>query len=243
MTIKNMLLRRLNKAMVTVITCTNRDHMIDNVFTNFTQQTIKDKELIIILNKNSMDKKRWMDKAKQIENISIFQLPEDVSVGVCQNFAANLAKYDYIAKFDDDDYYSPYYLEEQLKALEKTKADIIGKRDCYYFLEGSQTLLETKFNLENRFVEKVMDSSLMFRKEILSDIQFPDHNRSYDNMFQKLCRAKGYKIFSTSRNNYVINRRKDKATHTWQIRDRILIDMCRNLGKVSNVFEYVSKEC
>ncbi|RLL46916.1 glycosyltransferase [Oceanobacillus piezotolerans] len=227
--------------MVTVVTCTIRDHLIDNVFDNYENQRFVEKELIIILNNDKMDINKWRVRAKNSNNVSVFQLPEETTVGECQNFGTNLAKYNIIAKFDDDDYYSPYYLEEQLKALENTNAAIVGKRDCYYYLEGSNTLLSTKFNLENQFVDRVMDSSLMFRKDIISSIPFPKDNIYYDNRFQKLCRTNGLKIFSTRKENYVVVRRQDKKTHSWGIKDSILKDMCNNLGKMDNYKDYVTK--
>lgn len=41
--------------MVSVITCTIREEYIENVFKNYEQQLWKDKELIIILNKDTMN--------------------------------------------------------------------------------------------------------------------------------------------------------------------------------------------
>ncbi len=158
-----------------------------------------EKELIIILNKDDMDLAMWKKRASYYPNVSVFQLPEETSPGLCQNFAVHKAKYHIIAKFDDDDFYSPYYLKEQLHAFYNTGADIVGKRDCFYYLEGENKLVETTFSQENLFVERVTDSSLMFRKEIFQTLQFPDLNRSYDNKFQQICLKNGFIIYSTSK--------------------------------------------
>ncbi|MGG1618877.1 hypothetical protein ACIFQM_03465 [Paenibacillus sp. NRS-1782] len=42
-----------------------------------------------------------------------------------------------VAKFDDDDYYSPFYLKEQVKELKRTKSDIVGKHSCLVYLSAS----------------------------------------------------------------------------------------------------------
>eukprot|EP00130_Batrachochytrium_dendrobatidis_P008525 XP_006683400.1 hypothetical protein BATDEDRAFT_93162 [Batrachochytrium dendrobatidis JAM81] len=174
--------------MVTIVTCTIRDNMINNVFHNFEQQLVNDKELIIVLNKDDMDLQMWRERAKKYKNVEVYQLSEDITSGEAHNFGVFKAMYDIIAKFDDDDFYSPYYLKGQLEALQKLDTDIIGKRDCYYYLEGERKLIQTPFNLENEYVDRVMGSSLIFKKEIFANIQFPRLNNHIDSIFQKKCR-------------------------------------------------------
>ncbi|RLL46917.1 glycosyltransferase [Oceanobacillus piezotolerans] len=228
--------------MISVITCTIRDHFIEEVFHNFGSQKIEEeKELIIILNKDDMDLAMWKERASNYHNVSVFQLPEETSPGLCQNFAVHKAKYNIIAKFDDDDFYSPYYLKEQLNAFHNTDADIVGKRDCFYYLEGENKLVETTFGQENQFVERVTDSSLMFRKEIFQTLQFPDLNKSYDNKFQQLCLKNGFKIYSTDKYNYTVVRRQDKETHTWGISDKTLKRIFSVVAKTRDYKSYVTK--
>ncbi|WP_197046680.1 glycosyltransferase [Oceanobacillus salinisoli] len=227
--------------MISVITSTMREHLIDAVFDNFTSQKWEEKELIIILNKDNMDIKLWKRRAKEFEKISVYQLPEDVTVGECQNFGVNKAKYPIIAKFDDDDYYSPYYLKGQVKALKNKGAHIVGKRDCFYYLEAKNALVKTTFNKQNQFVNKVTDSSLMFRKEIFDHVQFPKHNKSFDRFFQEQCYKKGFKIYSTDRYNYTVVRRADKHTHTWQIPDEKLKRFSTNVKILNDYKSYVTK--
>eukprot|EP00130_Batrachochytrium_dendrobatidis_P008526 XP_006683401.1 hypothetical protein BATDEDRAFT_93161 [Batrachochytrium dendrobatidis JAM81] len=228
--------------MVSVITCTIRDHYMDNVFSNFQNQLWKEKELIIILNKDDMDLKKWKKKASEYHNVYIFQLSEETTAGFCQNFGVQKANFNIIAKFDDDDYYSPYYLNEQMHAFQHTEADIVGKKDCYYYLEGEKKLVETTYKKENQFVDRVTDSSLMFRKEILQSIQFPNKNRGYDNKFQQSCLRKGLRIYSTTKDNYTVVRRANKKTHSWGIADHTLKRLFSVVGKMDNYKDYVTKQ-
>lgn len=92
--------------MISVITCTNRPDRIKNIFRNYRQQSLKKKELIIILNRKNMNLRRWRKKARKHSNVSVYQIKNRI-IGHCYNFAVTKAKYAYISKFDDDDYYGP----------------------------------------------------------------------------------------------------------------------------------------
>lgn len=134
--------------MVSVITCTIRDSCMEEVFLNFDRQQDVEKELIIILNKDNMDAEKWKRRAVDSSGISIYQLPSNITLGECLNFGVEKAKYSNIAKFDDDDYYSPYYLTHSLQALRDSQASVVGKTSIFMYFKD-QSLL-TEFN-PNKF--------------------------------------------------------------------------------------------
>ncbi|MFC5447066.1 glycosyltransferase [Paenibacillus aestuarii] len=202
--------------MISVITCTIKPECINNIFNNYDQQTVKKKELFIILNRDDMDIKMWRERAKKYPNVSIFQLPSHVSVGQCKNFAIKKANYSVIAKFDDDDFYAPNYLREALDAIKKTNADIIGKRSYYSYVEKNKALVIRGEKNENKFVELVCDATLVFRKRVFDKVQFNDMCPGSDKAFQKDCRRHGFKIYSSSIKNFAYVRR-DSKKHTWKI--------------------------
>ncbi len=113
--------------MVSLIACTIRDNMMNNIFENFSRQKWEEKELIIILNNDKMEISKWKEKALGYKNVTIYQLPQQKTLGNCLNFGIEKAKFDIVAKFDDDDYYSPYYLIEAMKIFKTTNAQLVGK--------------------------------------------------------------------------------------------------------------------
>lgn len=121
---------------VSIIVCTKRHYCMDNLIENFISQRYKHKELIIILNHKELKMKDYIKAAEPYKNIRIYRQPEHVSLGNCLNYGVNMAKYPYIAKFDDDDYYAPDYLKDSMHTLRKTKADIVGKRAHYVYLSS-----------------------------------------------------------------------------------------------------------
>ncbi|KGM46290.1 glycosyl transferase family 2, partial [Neobacillus niacini] len=100
--------------MISIITCTVREHLISNIIDNYTTQLFQDKELIIILNHDGLDINLVKSSIGSVKGVTIYQLPQNYTLGECLNYGIEKAKYDVIAKFDDDDYYGPEYLTEAM---------------------------------------------------------------------------------------------------------------------------------
>ncbi|OLO37203.1 hypothetical protein BTR23_13830 [Alkalihalophilus pseudofirmus] len=206
--------------MVSIITCTMRSECMDNVFENYNQQTWENKELIIVLNNDGMDKKKWKEKANQFPNISVFYQPNHVTLGECFNFAVTKAKYEYIAKFDDDDYYAPKYLSEIMEAFNQTNADIVGKKSIYAYITDKKALVIREQGHEKKFTENVRDCTLVVKKEVFNNITLAHKNQRAFWEFQIECRKKGYTIYSTSKQNFVYIKRKEcHHTMKWSINE------------------------
>ncbi len=193
--------------MISIICCTKRQNFMENVFQNYERQVWKDKELIIVLNRNDMDINNWIERAKQHLCVSVYQLPEETTLGECLNYGIEKSKNAYIAKFDDDDYYAPNYLTESITALNDKGADIVGKRSVYMYFEEWRTLAIYRPGRENRFVKRgLKGATLLFKREIWEEIKFPSKNQHEDDVFLKFCRQKGYKLYSTDKCNFVVLR-------------------------------------
>ena len=95
-----------------IITVTNRDYCIENMINNFLRQEFNDKELIIVINNDKINIEYIYKYINKELNIFVYKLPEKTALGTCLNFGVNKSNYNIIAKFDDDDYYGPYYLDE-----------------------------------------------------------------------------------------------------------------------------------
>ncbi|WP_240763177.1 glycosyltransferase [Paenibacillus thalictri] len=205
---------------VSIITCTHQPHFLDNILDNYRTQRYKRKELIIIINKDSINLKEWRKKTAGYPNVTVYQVPERISLGQCLNCGICRAKYPLIAKFDHDDYYSPYYLREQVKALLRTRSPVLGKHACLVYLAASHKLIIRSPQEKNKFVNFIQGGTILFRKEILKNVRFSDRSLGEDVKFLRDCSKKGYPIYATSPYNYVYIRRKNKSTHTWRVGDR-----------------------
>jgi cellulose synthase/poly-beta-1,6-N-acetylglucosamine synthase-like glycosyltransferase len=199
---------------VSIIACTNKVYFMENIFENYSNLEWNMKELIIILNNNRLKIEEWIKKAEQFQNVTIFQLPEDVSLGNCLNYGISKAKYEYIAKFDDDDYYAPAYLKEAMNSF-INNVQIVGKRTYYLYFENKSELFLRFPNRENRKIKMVHGGTIVAKREVFEKVPFPDLSHGEDKQFFKKCVAAGIRIYSTSRYNYTYFRR-NPLFHTWK---------------------------
>ncbi|AST90651.1 hypothetical protein BC6307_04820 [Sutcliffiella cohnii] len=213
--------------MISIICCTNRSVNMENIFQNYKRQQSPGKmELIIVLNRNSLVVGEYKRKANQHDDVTIVQLDEQLTLGECLNKAVKFAKYDYIAKFDDDDYYGPNYIQEALEALKGQNVPLVGKSSIYIFFEGKRELRLYNSGKENTAVSSISErtnflagSTFVMEKELLSKVPFRHLNVGEDYYFQYDILNQHYTLYSTSANNYVYCRSKDKNNHTSTVND------------------------
>ncbi|NRF90961.1 glycosyltransferase [Paenibacillus frigoriresistens] len=219
---------------VSIITCTNRPSFFGNVLANYERQRYPIKELIIILNKNGMKLSKYRKKTKDHKNVSVYRRGEKVSLGECLNYAIKRTKHPYIAKFDDDDYYSKYYLTEQMKALRRSKAHVVGKRAYLAFIKTRDLLVLYSPKKQHKFVKWVTGGTILFKRRVFNKVRFPKISLNEDVIFAKRCRINHFKVYSSSPYNYVMIRRKNKKSHTWKTSDDHLISRSEVVAKTRN---------
>ncbi|MCR8659748.1 glycosyltransferase [Paenibacillus endoradicis] len=227
---------------VSIITCTNHPDFLKNILNNYHNQRYKRKELIIIINKDSISLKEWQKKTAMYPDVTIYKLQERISLGKCLNFGIGKSKYPLVAKFDNDDYYSPYYLGEQVKVLLRTGSPVVGKHACYVYLTASKKLLIRSPYEKNKSVDFIQGGTLLIRKSILKKVRFSDRSVGEDVKFLKDCSKKGYTIYATSPHNYVYIRRKNKSTHTWQVSDKEFLNGGQPVAVTNNFKNYAVRK-
>lgn len=209
---------------------------------NYNCQLLTTKELIVVLNRDDMDIRKWRKEAIGYKNVSIYQLPEETTLGSCLNFAVTKAKYDYLAKFDDDDFYSPFYLVQSLKSLQNSGADIVGKRSIFMYFPDNKVLTIHVPNQENRLKRYVSGATLVIKKAVFKLVEFPNRKVGSDLYFLKRCAAVGLKVYSGDRFNYCCIRR-DPSHHTWKKSpDKLLKTRCKIIKTVDDFKPIVIRE-
>lgn len=209
-----------------IITVTNRKYCIENMINNFIRQNFLDKELIVIINNNNINIDDINKCINKDLNIFIYKLPEITSLGSCLNFGIEKSSYDTIAKFDDDDYYGPYYLDEANQGFIKESCFVLGKQKTYYYLEKYKKLILKRNSKENYYTNSIMGSTLCFKREVFSKVKFKDISTREDYYFCDECIKNGYKLYSTSKYNHLVFKHADKNKHTFKSNLDILINKC-----------------
>jgi len=212
---------------VTIVTCTKRPNYLQNILDNYMRQNFYPKELIIIINNNAISPVLWKQETTRYPNVRVLRMDEKIGQGLCLNYAANQASYDYIAKFDDDDYYSPHYLTHSVNALEKTGAGLVGKASWFLYFENSRTLALFAPGNEDTFVNKVTGATMVIRKSVIQQIRFRNLDAGEDVEFCRDCVRNNIRIYSTNRYNFVGIRRTNIHSHTWQDSEARILQDCQ----------------
>ncbi|WP_432401156.1 glycosyltransferase family protein [Wukongibacter sp. M2B1] len=219
---------------VSIITCTNRLNYMDVVFDNYKRQKYTNKELIVILNNNSMNIEIWKKGAEELENVRVFQLDEEKTLGECLNFAVKQAKLGYVSKFDDDNYYGPEFIGDLMNAFKYTEAGVVGKYTYYTYFEKNKRLIIRCPDKEYQYVDFLSGSALIIKKEVFNEIEFPHISCGEDSIFLKECRNKGIKLYSADRFNYACIRHPTLSEHTWKVNEEALAKNSMDLGIVED---------
>ena len=211
---------------ISIVLVTMRQNCMKNVFDNYERQDFKKKEMIVVLNNDNMSLAEWLRVAKQYENVKVFKLDEKITLGKCLNFGVLQSKYDFIAKFDDDDYYGPKYLSDSIKACDSTDADVVGKGASFVYFKKSKTLAIRFLEKENKYVKHMDGPTFLIKKKVFDKVKFANIPSGVDTQFSKDCIRNGFKIYSTNKYHHVYMRHKSPNEHTWRIRDKDLLKYC-----------------
>ncbi|MFF2446620.1 glycosyltransferase family 2 protein [Neobacillus sp. NPDC058068] len=221
--------------MISIVTVTMRESMLELMMENFTRQNMPDKELIIILNKNDIRLEK-----PAASNIRVFQLDEAKTLGECLNFGARQARYEVIAKMDDDDYYSPAYLTNSLRLLKETGADVIGKAAIFVYFKKDKLLSIFRLRMTHFFLKNkkvfLAGGTLVFKKEVLENVQFPHLNSGEDVHFQQECLDKRIPLYSGGYHDYVLIRYGEEHEHSWRVSEERFQKQCKKVA-VTDSFE------
>ena len=200
---------------ISVITVTNKIDFLDNILINYRRQLFKNKELIIIINANNIDINFLNALTLFEKDISIYKLDEGISLGECLNFGVSKTKYDILCKFDDDDFYSCYYLDEVNYVFNNVNCDVVGKARCFYYIEKYNTLVRKSNSFDNCYADYITGSTISFYKSIFDKVKFRDISIREDYYFNIDCRNNNFKIYSSSFNNHIICKHINTNNHTF----------------------------
>jgi spore maturation protein CgeB/polysaccharide pyruvyl transferase WcaK-like protein len=226
---------------VSIITCTNKLIYMENILANYDRQQYQDKELIIVLNNDQLDLEEWKKEAGRHQNVTVYQIDEKEPLGVCLNYGIKKARFDYISKFDDDNYYGPAFLEDLMNAFEYTDAAIVGKHVGYMYFESGDILALTAEDKEHCYTRYVLGSAIIVKRGVFDRVPWPtDRRQGSDSEFLRQSVENGFKIYSADRFNYVCIRRSSPELHTWKIKDEEQLAKCQVVGYIKDYATHVT---
>ncbi|MFC4589210.1 glycosyltransferase family 2 protein [Sphaerisporangium corydalis] len=149
--------------------------------------------------------------------LTVIEAGEDVPFGEVLNRAAAKASGDEIAKWDDDDWYSPEHLSDLLLARAYSGADIVGTAAEFFYLEPLDVTIRRTDYTSEIWSDHVAGGTIFLARAKFQEIGgFEGVARGVDAQFLKTAHAAGARIYRTQGLGYVL-RRSLAAAHTWQL--------------------------
>lgn len=148
------------------------------------------------------------------DSVEIVEFASEIPLGKCLNHAAEISGANMLAKFDDDDRYGPWYLDEAVDELSVSGADLIGKATQFVHLTGSDQLLLYQPGNENQVVGYVNGPTFVMPRRTWEIVRFPHRRARVDSVFVRGLKAVGGTIRSSSRFEFILGRYPEG--HTWE---------------------------
>jgi hypothetical protein len=149
--------------------------------------------------------------------ITVVEAETATPFGEVLNQAAARAGGDEIAKWDDDDWYSPEHLSDLLLARSYSGADIVGTTAEFFYLEPLDVTIRRTDYTSEIWSDHVAGGTIFLARAKFQEIGgFEGVSRGVDAQFLKTAHAAGARIYRTQGLGYVL-RRSLAAGHTWQL--------------------------
>lgn len=204
------------KPLVSVICSTNRDATLERLLEQVAAQTYENVELLVLGHGVQIaDDFRRRAFCAGVKKVTLLQGEASQSLGACLNALVGASSGEVIAKFDDDDYYLPNYLRDQVNTLLNMNADLVGKGSIYFFLPGANVIARRWKHQEHIWRNFVAGATFVGWREVFLETPFADRTRGEDSDFLLRLERKGRKVYSSDSFNYLCIR--GNAEHTWAI--------------------------
>ncbi|MGR3808557.1 glycosyltransferase family protein [Pasteurella testudinis] len=229
--IANVLGQNIQKTtpLASVVMASNRPHFIDRIVDNLCKQSYANMEIIIITqNYTEQQLSELNDKiaksGKVFQNIYIVTNNSDDTLGKRLNQGIELSKGEYVAKFDDDDFYFPNYLQDMLIPFSFGNYGIVGKKEIFmYFEKENKTFVRYKGSRHTE-TDFLTGATLVFSREALKSLKFGDLNRGEDSNILEQAKKNKIRMYVTDPFNFVVFRAADLSNHTWQVDNNFFIE-------------------
>jgi len=223
---------------VTVIAVTNSPDTLPPILLNFKNQSYANMELIVIINNDLTNQEKWNAVMMTDKRIRAFRIAEKSTNGTCYNFAISQAKYEFIAFFENNDIYTPNYIEDMMHAFEYADAGIVGKCSHYVYLRDRGMLNVKNPDMEYRYVESFPTSAVVAKKEIFDTVQFDAAVKFPFPLLFGACIQKGIRLYASDRFNFVSVWHSDVEDRPWKKGSKL--SPCGSFSNVGNCLAYIT---
>lgn len=209
----------LKQPAVSVVTTTNRPQFVRNVIDSVASQENISPELVLVTHGFEANVTELLSYAKALglENLTILHKPSSESLGSVLNSLVAATSGDVVAKFDDDDFYAPMYLQDSINAMKFSAADVVGKMSHYMYSVAENAVHLRNPGHENKYSRFVSGATLVGKKDLFVENPFENVGRGEDTRFLQTVTEANGTVYSSDRFNFM-QIRGDHG-HTWDIQE------------------------
>ena len=206
---------------ISAVVPTMRPDQVDHVLATVAAQVHPDVELVLLTHGFAADEPALRARAEELglEHLVVREIDAAVTLGAMMNVGAEAASGDYLAKMDDDNHYAPHYLSDLVNAFDYSEAQVVGKWAHFVHLRSTGATLLRFGHKEHRYVDLVQGGTLLMPVDVAREVGFEDLPRRVDTTFLDKVRARGGRVYSADRFNFVSVREGSPDGHTWSITD------------------------
>jgi hypothetical protein len=203
---------------VSVVMSSKRPHLLGSALDQIARQRHVEVEVLLGLHgvpASHEDVRRAIDGFPL--PLTVVEASEATPFGEVLDQVAARASGDEIAKWDDDDWYSPEHLSDLLLARAYSGADIVGTAAEFFYLEPLDVTIRRTDYTSEIWSDHVAGGTILLARSRFQEIGgFEGVPRGVDAQFLKTAHAAGARIYRTQGLGYVL-RRSLAAGHTWQL--------------------------
>jgi len=145
--------------------------------------------------------------------VTVVPMPADAVFGDVLNAAVAAADGELVLKMDDDDWYSPDFVADLLRARAYSGADLVGAPDDLYYLEDRDLTLRLGHPGEV-YKGFVAGGTMLVGRDVLAEVGgFAAVPRHVDKALTSAVREAGGVVYRTHGLGYVL--RRTASGHTW----------------------------
>lgn len=209
---------------VSALVSTIRPKQVEEVLRLLGSQLDVEVQVILLTHGFELELSKVLKMAETygVKEVRLLNASRRTALGECLNMCVQAATGHIVTKMDDDDYYGPNYLSDQLYALRYSGADIVGKQAHYMYLADYDATISRFSKREHKFTNFVMGPTIMGRREVFLETPFENVHRGEDSLFLKAALSRGLKIYSSDRFNYYQVR--NSSGHTWSVSTKELLE-------------------
>ncbi len=170
----------------------NRRGVVPLAIRSFQRQDYPNRELIVVDDGDDAVE----DLVSGVPGVRYVRLPGRRTIGAKRNAACERARGEFIAHWDDDDWYAPERLRYQIGPLVAGQADITGLENRFMLETGQGRFWTTRGDLHRRmFLGDVHGGTLVFRRQLFADgLKYPDVNLAEDAWLLHAALARGKRL-------------------------------------------------